>query len=359
MQDPKKKRGVRPILLGILGAVLALQTSGLAFHAGQWEISKDAYRVYGDSAEQAAIVPDAAGSVISKAKLEAALAQQVRSAHSGLIPDVAGVYHHADALSTSPQRIEENESLNRFLVAEVVYTVGQTSVSFSTQRLLPYLDIGRGASTVDYDAQAADADGVFRAFADELGETFDAVSCDFVTHDGALVSVTEKTWHAILDRAATAEALATLTFDDLAADGAIEGTLVWEKAPLDALQNYVEIDLSNQQLYLYTGGEQVLESPIVSGNVAQRHSTPGGAFSLAGKSRNVVLRGADYANFVSYWMPFNNQIGLHDATWRSRFGGTIYKTDGSHGCINLPPNVAATIYNTIDSSYAIVCYWRS
>lgn len=390
MRNPKKKGYALPILFGTLGVLLALyagfaawtrfpfedayapaadgaavnrlaqrvRADRVAFPVGQWEAVKDAYPVYGDPAGQLAAVPDAAGSAIDKAKSEAAFSRYTRSGRGDSDPDAAGVYRHADALSTSPQRAEENEKLNRFLSAEVVYTVGETSVSFSAQRLAPYVDMGRGASQSRYSAQAAAEAGVFSAFADELAEAFDGVSRDFITHDGAALSVTEKTWHAKLDRAATAEALAALTFDELAAGGTVEGTLVWEKAPLDALQNYVEIDLSNQQLYLYTGGGQVLESPIVSGCVAQRHTTPGGAFSLAGKSRNVVLRGPDYANFVNYWMPFNNQIGMHDATWRSRFGGTIYKTDGSHGCINLPRDVAAAVYGVIDGSYAVVCYWR-
>ena len=33
-----------------------------------------------------------------------------------------------------------------------------------------------------------------------------------------------------------------------------------------------------------------------------------------------------------------------DAKWRKKFGGNIYTYDGSHGCVNLPKDVAATIY---------------
>ena len=55
-------------------------------------------------------------------------------------------------------------------------------------------------------------------------------------------------------------------------------------------------------------------------------------------------------------MPFNGGIGLHDANWRSKFGGTIYQTNGSHGCINLPPDQAKIIYETIDKGYPILLY---
>lgn len=55
-------------------------------------------------------------------------------------------------------------------------------------------------------------------------------------------------------------------------------------------------------------------------------------------------------------MPFNGNIGLHDATWRSTFGGTIYKTSGSHGCVNLPPAVAKTIFENIAAGVPVLCY---
>ena len=55
-------------------------------------------------------------------------------------------------------------------------------------------------------------------------------------------------------------------------------------------------------------------------------------------------------------MPFNGGIGLHDATWRSQFGGNIYVSNGSHGCVNLPYKVAEIIFNNIDGNMPIVCY---
>ena len=35
---------------------------------------------------------------------------------------------------------------------------------------------------------------------------------------------------------------------------------------------------------------------------------------------------------------------MHDATWRGKFGGQIYKTSGSHGCINLPLSFIKDFY---------------
>lgn len=119
---------------------------------------------------------------------------------------------------------------------------------------------------------------------------------------------------------------------------------------------YVEINLTAQHLYFYKNGSLVVQSDFVSGNEAKGWSTPAGAYPLTYKQRNATLKGEGYATPVSYWMPFNGGIGMHDAGWRSSFGGKIYKTNGSHGCVNLPPAVAKTIYENISAGIPVLCY---
>lgn len=55
-------------------------------------------------------------------------------------------------------------------------------------------------------------------------------------------------------------------------------------------------------------------------------------------------------------MPFNGGIGLHDANWRGSFGGTIYQTSGSHGCVNLPPDRAKILYGLVEKGMPVICY---
>ena len=55
-------------------------------------------------------------------------------------------------------------------------------------------------------------------------------------------------------------------------------------------------------------------------------------------------------------MPFNRGIGFHDATWRSRFGGEIYLTAGSHGCVNLPFAAAKELYENVYSGLPVVVF---
>lgn len=110
---------------------------------------------------------------------------------------------------------------------------------------------------------------------------------------------------------------------------------------------YVEINLSEQKLYYYENGEQKLVTDIVTGNEKLNRETPQGCFRVYGKQTNRTLKGEGYKAFVHYWMPIYKNIGIHDASWRKSFGGTIYANAGSHGCINLPPQAAGQLYRMI------------
>ncbi len=120
---------------------------------------------------------------------------------------------------------------------------------------------------------------------------------------------------------------------------------------------YVEINLTTQHIWFYNDGVLITEGPMVSGNADSKHATPPGIYSLTYKEKNATLRGENYAAPVSYWMPFNGDIGIHDATWRSKFGGQIYITDGSHGCINTPYDVASKIFEYITQGTPVICYF--
>ena len=119
---------------------------------------------------------------------------------------------------------------------------------------------------------------------------------------------------------------------------------------------YIEINLSKQHLYLYVDGAQIVSTDFVSGNVSEGCATPTGAYFVAYKEADATLEGDDYSTPVDYWMPFCNGVGLHDASWRSSFGGTIFLTNGSHGCVNLPTSAAKTIFENIEAGIAVLVY---
>lgn len=121
--------------------------------------------------------------------------------------------------------------------------------------------------------------------------------------------------------------------------------------------SYIEVDLKNQKVFLYKDGKKLLETDCVSGTLGDpERDTPGGVYSIYYMNSPDVLDGPGYSEHVTYWMPFYRGYGLHDATWRSEFGGEIYKTNGSHGCVNLPLFAAERIYKTVDIGYPVVLY---
>lgn len=127
---------------------------------------------------------------------------------------------------------------------------------------------------------------------------------------------------------------------------------------------FVEVNITKQHLWFHKNGTVIMESDFVSGTETKAdRMTPSGTYYLYSKERNRVLRGQkqpdgtyEYESPVSYWMPFNKGIGFHDASWRSQFGGQIYQTSGSHGCINLPTSFASNLYSQIAVNTPVVVY---
>lgn len=120
---------------------------------------------------------------------------------------------------------------------------------------------------------------------------------------------------------------------------------------------YVEVDLGNQIVYLVENGKVTYQSNCVSGNLRKGRQTPEGIYSITYKQKNAILKGQDYASPVKFWMPFNKGIGLHDANWRNKFGGVIYKNNGSHGCINLPVDSAKVFFDNVETGTPVICYY--
>lgn len=116
---------------------------------------------------------------------------------------------------------------------------------------------------------------------------------------------------------------------------------------VDIGNTYIEVDLANQHMWYYRDGAVVLETDVVTGKPAT--STPAGVFTVWNKERNATLKGEDYATPVDYWMPIDwTGVGLHDSPWQPAYGGTLYQTVGSHGCVNTPPGIMTQLYNTAD-----------
>jgi lipoprotein-anchoring transpeptidase ErfK/SrfK len=118
-------------------------------------------------------------------------------------------------------------------------------------------------------------------------------------------------------------------------------------------------------LWYYKEGKLDYETDIVSGQTtSEARTTLPGVYKLWFKDTNFRMQGTnedgdEWDVTCSYW---NNVslcgIGLHDSAWRGNaFGGNIYKTNGSHGCINMPPAGAKYVYDNVEYGTPVVMYY--
>ena len=124
----------------------------------------------------------------------------------------------------------------------------------------------------------------------------------------------------------------------------------------DIGEDKILISIDDQHVWVYFDGELWNESDVVTGR-QNVHDTPKGVFYITECINGKYLRGADYKTWVNKWMRLTNSgIGLHDATWRSSFGGNIYTYNGSHGCINLPKKFAYDLYEHAYVGLPVIIY---
>ena len=192
-----------------------------------------------------------------------------------------------------------------------------------------------------------------------LADTYDTAykSRNFKTSYGPVVRIHQGDYGFQIDQKKETEALEKIVLSGRSR--AREPVYIQRAASRGAADygdTYVEINLETQHLFLYKDGRRILDTDFVSGNLSKGYGTPCGIYGITYKQRNAVLKGADYRSKVSYWMPFNRGIGLHDASWRTKFGGDIYRHSGSHGCINLPPEKAKEIFRAIQKGTPVICY---
>ena len=118
---------------------------------------------------------------------------------------------------------------------------------------------------------------------------------------------------------------------------------------------FISIDLSSQKLLLYDGNTLVLSTNIVSGRPG--YETPIGKYKVQVKQKDRYLTGENYSAYVNYWIQFYGNYGLHDASWQNgKFGGSVYKSDGSHGCVRVHFVPLEKIYHLVKVGTSVIVH---
>ncbi|MDO4266991.1 MAG: L,D-transpeptidase family protein [Eubacteriales bacterium] len=320
--------------------------------------TSDAYVSAYQEGQPFTIIPEVWGNNVDQEKTAQLIRDAVASGASEVDLEAAGCYYNPQVTASDPHLIELCDTMNRCREMQITYVIGDESQVLDAAKICSWLTGAKdGEIQVNRDMAAA--------WVKELAAKYNTAGAARVFHTatGRDVQVTGPYGWKI-NQAAETDALIGMIRTgqsqsrepQYSQTAAAHGTQDWGTT-------YVEVDLTGQHVYMTKDGAVVWDAPCVTGNVSKNYTTPPGIFPLTYKERDRVLRGPkqadgtyEYETPVSYWMPFNGGIGLHDANWRGSFGGTIYKTSGSHGCINLPPSKVPALYEMVYKGMPVICY---
>jgi hypothetical protein len=267
----------------------------------------------------------------------------------------------SDDCYVKPEIYSDDESITRtasqldtYTASTVTYTIEGADEVLDKAGILPMLDI-------DENGDVSVNDEKLTQYVQYLASTYNTYgkTRKFKTTAGDTIKIGGGTYGYVVNKS---EEKAQL-LKDLAGGTPVEREPIYELRGLyrgdnDIGDTYVEIDYTNQHLWYYKEGELVLDSDIVSGNISRGNGSSDGVFPVGYKARNQTLVGENYSSDVDFFIQFAYNVGFHDASWRSTFGGEIYKKSGSHGCINMPLENATKLYDTIEVGTPVVAYYR-
>ena len=321
--------------------------------------TSDAYITPYEEGKAFSIVPEVQGTEIDMDKLMAAVKDALNSQTRLLKVENLDCYKTIQVTADNADLNQMCANLNRYKDINITYVFGDQQEILPGLEAVKWID-GVSGSTVQVNQQKV------AEYVKYLADKYDTYGKPhtFISTSGRQVSVNgDYGWQ--INQAEEAVALTRMVQNgtNQTREPTYSRTAA-SRTGNDFGTTYVEVDMGLQHIYMYENGTLIAEAPIVTGNVAKGWTTPEGLYTLYYKERDRVLRGpkrADgtysYESPVSYWMPFNGGIGLHDASWRGKFGGEIYKNNGSHGCINIPPKTAAVIYEHVYKGIPILCFY--
>lgn len=300
------------------------------------------------------IIPETISTTLAMDKVLSSIADAVYEKQPSVDLEQESCYIEPKVTQTDATLAAMADLANTWLSAEITYDWNSNEVILNREKLKEWIILGEDGPVLDEDA--------VESFVKEQAKEYDTYGKKkkFVTTLGVELTLNSPNYGWKTDtETETQELIELISQGSVAEREPVYSAYGRKKGAKDIGGDYVEADLTHQHLYLYSGGQIVLETDFVSGkmNIEPTNASPAGIFGLTYKTRNATLRGADYESFVHYWMPFFGNYGMHDATWRQEFGGDIYLDNGSHGCLNLPLDAAAVIYEYVSKGFPVICYY--
>ena len=306
------------------------------------------------------IVPEVVGTQIDTEKFETKISEAINGFKKTLNLKKSGCYIEPRFVSDSKEVIAATEAMNSYLGANITYDFNPYTEVVDASVISQWV-------IVDADMNVTFDENAVRGFIQSLADKYDTKGRvrTFTTATGNQVNVEGGSYGWKIDQEAEYNALvANIQNAETVTREPNYSSRAASHEGNDVGSTYAEVDLTGQHMYFIQNGQVVLSTPVVTGNPNKGNGTPQGVYTLAYKALDQVLRGDkkpdgsyEYESPVKYWMPFNGGIGFHDAPWQPTFGGSRYLVGGSHGCVNMPPDQAAQLYNLISAGTPVVCHY--
>lgn len=319
------------------------------------------YRVAIEKGEKGYYLINERVHVFEEEKAREAIEEAIETLQETLDLEEEGCYLDLALTEEMKQTIALFEKLDAYQDCRIVYLFGEEQVPVDSGVACDFVLLDEaGKPVLDEDGNLMTDEEKISAFIDHLGEEYDTVGGvrQFQATRGEVVTVEGGIYGNKLDREAEKEYLLNAFLEKREEIHTPSYTQMARCQGKDDIgTTYIEVDMTNQMMYYYVDGKLEIETPVVTGNTSLRRGTPEGTNYVYNKQRNRVLRGEDYATPVKYWIPVKGAIGIHDASWRSRYGGEIYKTNGSHGCINTPLEEVSKLYDMVEIGTPCVMFY--
>ena len=324
---------------------------------------QDAHMAFGDDV-RLMIVPEDNGTVIDASKVIPALKSAVTTGETAVDVTALGAYSKAAVTKTDPDLVTQVADLNTYLDVSVTYTMYDGStVLIDKEAISTWLSVKEDDPDYYYmntEVLKEKCTEFARSLAQQYDYTTDSVVFQSTNH-GEKHYETEPAGYLIGEADEAAQ-----LYEDILSREDVEREPIYslyDEPKTTVGDTYIEVDIPYQHVYVYVDGQLYYDTPCVTGKATDPNRiTHTGLYSIYYKQRNRTLQGninpatgqPSYSSFVNYWMAFNDAEGLHDASWRSSFGGDIYRYSGSHGCVNLPYNAAKTIYGVCEVGTPVI-----
>ena len=300
------------------------------------------------------IVDEVDGNKIKKDVLYDCVINAILNGQSTINLDEIDCYEKPQYTSKSQEVIDAKNTLDKYTDLTITYTSGNNTEVLDGSTIHNWLGVNENMEVIFDEAKVKKYVYKISNMYNTFGNTR-----NFVTTSKTTVKVSGGNYGWIVDNSKEVKDLIeTIKNGQSTTKEPIYSQKAASRDDNDIGNTYVEVNMTKQHLWFYKNGALVVEGDFVSGCANNNTLTPAGTYRLNYKEKNATLVGEDYSSPVEYWMPFNGNIGIHDASWRTEFGKQIYITNGSHGCVNSPHELAKTIFENIDAGTPIVCFYE-